>query len=748
MVDPADNQEIDSKIDDSGAESDTESINESIASSSNLYEEILDASTLIGKCLTYEEKKETLQKLPCQPSKQVLSEREKKIGKKDRYWVIVLHVGEQQRKNQGNAFVESGFSNWKKQFESVKKHEESHSHINAKVAHAMFLQNVTLQDILANQDKEQEAARKKNVDSNRKILERIIDTVLLLGKQELAFRAHRESLFNDPSTNVGNFLEILKYLAVYDEIIAAHLEKVEKEHRRLEKKKEGTVKGDKAHKFGRGSKVTFLSNDIQNKLIDIISNEIVKEIVSLVQGSIAWAIIADTTPDVEKHEQLSLCVRIVEKSGNVSEHILFCTRALGTTAKQLLFHITEKLEKLKISYENLVAQTFDGASNMSGKYNGLQAKLKALAGEYVIYVHCYAHSLNLVLGDTAFASIEIAKLFNKLQALYKLVSKSQPIHEIFEQCQAEQKLTIRSLKRIKTVKWSSREFALEVFLDRYDSILLLLNRVKDGTSHPADKRQTANGLLEGFLTKQFVASAILFREIFGITGPLSRTLQSVNINFDTALKHLDTAEAKLKLLRKDPNIILEAVENELPGVEWKEERTRKKRKLTDEESDDTPPPNAKEKWKRDVFGVALDSNRSDTSVRSNNPPGFADSESDTADDLHEIAGEEVDDTRNAKSIADCLSLLTDQRYQLIDAFPTLVRAYAIAMAISITSCSAERSFSTLKRVKTRLRSSMVQDRIEGLMLMSIERSILLKLNRQKLIDLLGKSSSLLGNLLL
>ena len=109
----------------------------------------------------------------------------------------------------------------------------------------------------------------------------------------------------DPSVNTGNFLEILKYLAEYDDVIAAHFEKVETEHRRLEEKKEGSVKGSKTRKFGRGSKTTFLSNDSQNKLVDIISKEIVREIVDLIKDSVAWALIADTTPDVSKHEQLS-----------------------------------------------------------------------------------------------------------------------------------------------------------------------------------------------------------------------------------------------------------------------------------------------------------------------------------------------------------------------------------------------------------------------------------------------------------
>ena len=67
----------------------------------------------------------------------------------------------------------------------------------------------------------------------------------------------------------------------------------------------------------------------------------------------------------------------------------------------------------------------------------------------------------------------------------------------------------------------------------------------------------------------------------------------------------------------------------------------------------------------------------------------------------------------------CLPVLTDSRYKLIDPYPTLVRVYSIALAMPITSCSAERSFSTLKHVKTKIRSSMLQGRLEGLMLISV-----------------------------
>ena len=87
-------------------------------------------------------------------------------------------------------------------------------------------------------------------------------------------------------------------------------------------------------------------------------------------------------------------------------------------------------------------------------------------------------------------------------------------------------------------------------------------------------------------------------------------------------------------------------------------------------------------------------------------------------------------------------------YHLKDAFPELCKVYAIISAIPISSCTAERSFSALKRVKTRLRSTMVQERLEGLLLLSVDRKILLTLTKESVIDSFAHSSSHLSSALL
>ena len=82
---------------------------------------------------------------------------------------------------------------------------------------------------------------------------------------------------------------------------------------------------------------------------------------------------------------------------------------------------------------------------MSGEYHGLQALIKEHIGEHVIFIHCYAHTLNLVLSDTTSVSIHVSKLFDDLEKLYNMFRKSQPIHEIFERIQKEMGIDVLSI---------------------------------------------------------------------------------------------------------------------------------------------------------------------------------------------------------------------------------------------------------------------------------------------------------------
>ena len=60
--------------------------------------------------------------------------------------------------------------------------------------------------------------------------------------------------------------------------------------------------------------------------------------------------------------------------------------------------------------------------------------------------------------------------------------------------------------------------------------------------------------------------------------------------------------------------------------------------------------------------------------------------------------------------------------------------YRILYTLPVTTARAERSFSKLSLIKTKLRSTMCEDRLESLMFCSIEKEILLSLDNEDLIS--------------
>ena len=120
------------------------------------------------------------------------------------------------------------------------------------------------------------------------------------------------------------------------------------------------------------------------------------------------------------------------------------------------------------------------------------------------------------------------------------------------------------------------------------------------------QHSTAEGLLTSFHSRQITATACLFREIFAITGPLSRYLQSVSVDFGNALRMVDSAVSQLQKKRKIPDKIIEQATEEFEGAEWRVTRIRRRRMMDGELQRDQPADTAENQWKRETFHCVLD----------------------------------------------------------------------------------------------------------------------------------------------
>ena len=76
-----------------------------------------------------------------------------------------------------------------------------------------------------------------------------------------------------------------------------------------------------------------------------------------------------------------------------------------------------------------------------------------------------------------------------------------------------------------------------------------------------------------------------------------------------------------------------------------------------------------------------------------------------------------------------------------EVLPVVYKVFSILATIPATSCSAERSFSALRRLKTYLRGTMCQKRLNSIALINVERTYAnstLKNDMEKVIDIFGQ----------
>lgn len=112
-----------------------------------------------------------------------------------------------------------------------------------------------------------------------------------------------------------------------------------------------------------------------------------------------FSLLADETKDCSKREQISIVLRYVDNAAVIHEHFLTYVEAAGLTADKLTEYITSVLGQFRLDPQCMVSQGYDGASVMSGQCSGVQKRIRELA-PHAIYIHCYAHTLNLVLVDS------------------------------------------------------------------------------------------------------------------------------------------------------------------------------------------------------------------------------------------------------------------------------------------------------------------------------------------------------------
>ena len=123
-----------------------------------------------------------------------------------------------------------------------------------------------------------------------------------------------------------------------------------------------------------GRTTDLLSPERQNEIIELLSQSVQREIVHAVTtSSKQFVVIVDGTQDCSGTEQESICLRYVDNHLLVYEVFVGLYSQPNTTGQTLAALVTDVLTRLAILIDNLRGQTYHGAANMAGRFNGCQA---------------------------------------------------------------------------------------------------------------------------------------------------------------------------------------------------------------------------------------------------------------------------------------------------------------------------------------------------------------------------------------
>ena len=130
----------------------------------------------------------------------------------------------------------------------------------------------------------------------------------------------------------------------------------------------------------------YTSNTTQNDIVLAASDTLLGQISAEAQQAGVFATMANECRDVNRIEQLSVCIRYVN-NGVVTERFLGFSDMHELDASGITDEIASVLGKQGINVKQCIVQCYDGASVMSGRRSGVQARFREIVGSCRLHLH-------------------------------------------------------------------------------------------------------------------------------------------------------------------------------------------------------------------------------------------------------------------------------------------------------------------------------------------------------------------------
>lgn len=640
-------------------------------------------------------------------------------------------------RTQSNALM-NGLNDWKHVGDRLKEHETSQRHYECimkmnLLINGMEHENLINQTCIKIQNKE--------IEKLKNVLKRVVEIILFLTSRNLAFRGNSDKLYEPQN---GNFLGLIELLAKFDIVLNEHINSF----------------------INKTSRKLLLNHAFQNEIICALASKVRKTLINKIKRAKYYSVILDCTPDISHLEQMSIIIRIVDIQGEnveIVEHFINFIVVSDTTGYGLTQSIKNEFIKQDLLLSNCRGQSYDNGSNMKGKNRGVQALIRE-ENPRAFYLPCTSHNLNLILGDCCKSSERAINFFSLIQKIFTTLSGSVIRWNIFKT-----HAPLLTPKPLSETRWECRLESIKAIRLQFPGVITALEEV--ATVVASVLKVEVLSIINNIKSFEFVMSLVIWYEILNKVNITSKISQKRGIQISVVLEHLKQLIIFFKSYRNsgfEEAIISsgEICSSVNISPEFRTKRISKKTKMYTYENNDDIGNDAKQLFKVDYFLkivdcaiVALDERFEQYSCY-NDMFGFLHnignlkSKSDEelkqhCNDLHLFLkdGENADiDGDNLfhelkflsqiieenTSPLDCLKKICKDNID--DVYPNTYIALRIMLTTPVSVASAERSFSKLKLIKNYLRSTMRQDRLDGVAMLSIEQEVTKQINFDDIIE--------------